>query len=351
MLELVPFDQNSDKELEHVYISKDIILPRIQSEIKRRVEQKQASLKNVRTKSGKSNSGKLRSLHDCPSSFSFSESDAVINDDVVNEVIGEFIIARTLVVPADGVDPLKVRIKQTSSEMADATKLSILMKKPATGKTQPVVSRRRRPSVEAFDILLQSFNSDAECLVRASSSAASFSLQSSQAMEKLEVLKSRPRAMSIDELTDIERQARKVPTPEKLTSKERWLKTIQAIHSHRKDGNLEELLTESSTTVASSSPHRRTRATFPNPLSPTPPTWVPSTLSPAPSRDRSISPGVIKWSGGTRAPPLQRVSPNRDSSTSPNIDAKQKPPRPMWNASPKKRIDEPLGLFSSIGRH
>lgn len=343
MLELVPYDQSSDKELEHIYVSKDLILPRVQSEVNRRTEQKHSQLKAVRTKSGKSGSNKLSGQ----GSFSFSESDALLSDDITNEVIGEFILARTMVVPPDGqsTDPLKVRIKQTSSEMADTTKLSILVKKPTCGKSDPKICRRRRPSVEAFDILLQSFNADANSLSRASSSAASFSAQSSMAMEKLEVIKSRPRAMSIDELRDLELRARQTPSPEKLTAKERWLRTIQSIHAHKNTEVCSAVLTPSV-----SSPHLHCGKGGGKSISPTPPSWTPRTLSPAP-RDRSVSPSTGRWSAGTRATPLKHMSPLKRN-MSPDRDFLKKPPKPMWKASLNgKRTDEPVTLLSPTGRH
>lgn len=376
LLELIPFDKTTGEELEHIYLCKDLILPRVQSEVKRRMEQKQAAMKSVRTKSGKSGSGKLQSLNSL-SSFamgtdekgsgegdSTTSSDHLIIEELTNEVIGEFVLARTLVVPPDGIsaDRLKVRIKQTSSEMADPSKLSILAVKP-NGKSDLTIARPRRPSFVEFDSVLQSFHLDSEELQHAASSAALFSDRSTKAFEKLDVIKARPRSMSIDELATLERLARKGPEEVKLTAKERWLQTVQTIHAHRSGGPIPSSSASASSSPIvqdrpmSPSPARRSRGgreTFPNQRSSIPPSWSPTTLSPAKragvfdQTEATTSPGHA-WNGGTRASPIKKTTSSSINSP-PSKSSGHLPPRPSWNSSPsrRKKEEQSLGIAPQV---
>lgn len=343
-LEVVPIEKVSGNELEHIYLSMELILPRVASEIQRRVDEKLKSLKAVRQKSSKSGSGKgVPQLTASFGSSSFSQSDMVIREDITNEVIGEYILSRTIAIPPDGqsTDPLQVRIKQTSSEMADPTKLSIVMLKPS-GKSDLSISRPRRPSFAEFDSILQSFNTDAKSLHHASSSAELFSDKSTEAFVKLEDLKkTRVRSMSIDELKELEVKAKRIPTPEMLTPKERWLRTIQSIHSRK---------TEPEEEQTRAAPTRGRRETFPNSFSPTPPERTPRTFSPGlrnTSRDKSGSPGAPRWNGGTRASPLK--SPVISQFSTPS-KADCKPPRPVWSSSPSKAAGGALSTSIVISK-
>jgi hypothetical protein len=371
ILELVPFDKNTGAELEHIYLNRALILPRVQSEVQRRLEQKQAALKPVRSRSGKSGSGKQTSgsgkLQSLQSLSSFTEpggssssSDGIILEDMTNEVIGEFVLARTLVVPSDGVstDRLKIRIKQTSSEMADPTKLSIIALKPS-GKSDLTIARPRRPSYVEFDSVLQSFQSDSEGLGHAVSSASLYSAKSTEAFENFEVIKARPRSMSIDELKDLELRARRGREEPVLTAKERWLQTIRTIHAKRNPDNASASASSPVPDRAisqSPSPGHRSRAgreTFPNPGSPSPPTWTPTTFSPAQSRAQrqTGASAANTWNGGTRASPLRGSVSSNNSSPSEKPPT-HLPPRHSWNnASPSRarRGDESVGLGGSGG--
>lgn len=344
-LELVPYDKSSGEELEHVYLSKALILPRVQLEVQRRMELKQAALRPVR-RSSKGGSPKLESMQ---SISSFSESDALIADDVTNEVIGEYILARTLVVPADGADKMKVRVKQTSSELSDPSKLNIITQKPC-GKSDLTIYRPRRASFVEFDNVLQSFNSDAEVVQHSTSCAALFTERNIKAFEKLDSIKARPRAMSIDELKDLELRARKGPEQVMLTSKERWLQTIQTIQAKRsRDSNDSRSSSPAKEPSTTSSPARRSRAereTFPNPFTPLPAAsnWADSS-SPGkiiPVSERPNAGGPSKWNSGTKASPLNPAMNSNGSS--PSKAPSKLPPRPSWNASPaRRRPQEPLG--------
>ena len=341
ILELVPFDNNAELELEHIFVSRDLILPRIQSEVARRLEQKQVVLKPLREKAPNS-----------PGGDSFSESDSLILEDVTNEVIGEFVLARTAVVLPEEIDddggPLQIRIKQTSSEMMDASKLNIVVSKPH-GVSDPRVTRTRAPSAELFDTLLQSFYSQADDLRRASMTATNFREESVKAMEKFEVIKARPRAMSIDQLKDLELKHRGiVPMAQTMTAKERWQWTVRAIRAQKLDSIPGDVEPPPSHPTARR--RRSARETFPTLGSLTPPNFARSSMSPLP-REKVLSPPEAQCNTAS-ARSLQLETPGRRSTSAAVVAKCKPPPRPSWNSSPARpKREDPLGGTTTDRRH
>lgn len=330
ILEVVPFDNNAERELEHIYVSKDLILPRIQAEVARRLEQKQIVLKPLREKSPNS-----------PGGDNFTESDSLILEDVTNEVVGEFVLTRTTVVPpeeaTDGA--LQIRIKQTSSEMADASKLSIVVSQP-DGVSNPRVMRTRAPSAEVFDSLLQSFYSQTDGLRRAAMTATNFREESLRAMEKFEDIKARPRALSIDQLTDLEIKHRDTtPIAQTMTAKERWQWTVRAIRAQKIGSIPGEVQPPPSHPTARR--RRSVRETFPTMGSLTPPALARSAMSHIPG-------------GKHTSPPAGLVleTPGRRSTSAAVMVHRKPPPRPSWNSSPARpRRDETPAAVSTDRRH
>jgi hypothetical protein len=339
ILELAPCFLETGAELDHIYLNKALILPRVQAEVQRRLEQKQAALKPVRSRSGKlqslqSASGERESapdaspgladrsalVADCSDLPAVPSSDDIIIQDLTNKAIGEFVLARILV--DDSADRLTVRVKQTSSEVSDPTKLSIVVDKP-DGKSNLAIKRSRRPSFVEFGNVLQIFKSNSEDLQHAMSDAAVFRSKSTEAFDKFKEMNAVPRAVSVEELQKIE-VAHCKPKEEKiLTGNERYKVTVNTINAHKLPGDTASpsACDARANSRPSSPASRRSRAgreTFPNPGRP---------LSPGHPRPASM---LLAWNQGTRASPLRQTrSPgSRSSSPSPG----KLPPRPMWNS-------------------